>query len=507
MGGLRPLFFRLLIAVAVLLMLATSVKKGYIKYQSATKDRTAVDAVYLRPTWEGQSQAEVATVSVKMTEMTETKVEDLHSDIGTDTVDVEVQRILERLDTCLEATNMMKYLKEAKLYTVARDRAKQFFRDLRTIIPKTFNSSYYSPCWDVHFNVELTGTRVKSKVANMTFISDIMKYQYSSRSILQEHYYGKFSSNVVCLPKILVPGFIKCGSTYLYSLMTEGLGVTPAQNEKEPHWWILGGANTHPHQPARADIPIYFFNFAKGTELIQAGHYDVITIDSSVNLIFDWLRYKEDEPPINYCQMPAIIPQVLPDSKFIVVMRKPAQMMYSAFWYSCSTRGVRVVPGQSRVSAPDIFHERVVIKLERFNQCLKHFSLEWCVVNITYDFFSQEFACGTTRIELGIYYVHVHKWLSIIPRERFLFLTMEEVLEDINGTGRKLWKFMGVPGEFKGVLPFEADRNEQKANNYHEELSLQMRKDTEKLLDDFFQPYNRKLVDLLGDPKFLWENS
>ena len=100
--------------------------------------------------------------------------------------------------------------------------------------------------------------------------------------------------------------------------MTEGLGVTPAQNEKEPHWWILLGANTHPHQPACADIPIYFFNFAKGTELIQAGHYDAITIDSSVNLIFDWLRYKDNEPPINYCQMPAIIPQVLlPDSKLV----------------------------------------------------------------------------------------------------------------------------------------------------------------------------------------------
>ena len=418
--------------------------------------------------------------------------------------DPEVTRIVERVDVCLEQTNMSRRFKELGFDVIAREHAKHYMNLFRSMIPKTFNSNYYSPCWDAPLELELNGSKIRSKFSDMTFVYDMEAYREAAGVSLQHDYGGKFTSEVVCLPKVFVAGFPKCGTTYLYSLMTDGLGIRSAQVEKEPHWWVVESPYDNPHLPTLEDIPMYLFNFANGSRLIESGQYDTITIDSSPNIMFDWLRYYKNEPPITYCQMPAIIPEVLPDSKFIVTMRNPVKMMYSAFWFSCTTNNI-TVPEHTRLRGPSIFHERVVIKLRQFRRCLQRYSLEWCVVNITYNLFSPELSCGRTRIEMGLYYVHVHKWLSVVPRERFMFLTLEETSQNKEAIGRSLWEFIGIPGEYKGVQPFEADKNEQDTIDYRNDPRLQMRKDTEQILNDFFQPYNQKLADLLGDPKFLWE--
>lgn len=38
----------------------------------------------------------------------------------------------------------------------------------------------------------------------------------------------------------------------------------------------------------------------------------------------------------------------------------------------------------------------------------------------------------------------------------------------------------------------------------HQNSSMTMWDKTKKILDDFYQPYNAELADLLGDNKFLW---
>ena len=41
--------------------------------------------------------------------------------------------------------------------------------------------------------------------------------------------------------------------------------------------------------------------------------------------------------------------------------------------------------------------------------------------------------------------------------------------------------------------------------DYKHDPRLQMREDTRQILEEFFQPYNQMLAELLGDDKFLWK--
>ena len=58
----------------------------------------------------------------------------------------------------LEATNVSHDFNKAGYDIAARDHAEQFIKMLRTIIPQTFSSKYYSPCWETDFQVSMKGT-------------------------------------------------------------------------------------------------------------------------------------------------------------------------------------------------------------------------------------------------------------------------------------------------------------------------------------------------------------
>jgi len=413
----------------------------------------------------------------------------------------EVQKILHRVDTCLEATSVPQEFAKAGYDTAAREDAKHFIKVLRTIIPQNFSNKYFSPCWETNFSASIKGRHVESKVGNMTFLSNPRIYKISRNfNFLKSK--KVFKSSIVCLPKVFLLGFAKCGTTFLHCLMTNGLGMPPVQLGKELRWWDrLPVSQDHRVIAQPENIPAYLLHFAKACEMIVAGDHGVVTIDASPDII-DTRNpfYANIKTSPNFCLLPSIIPEVLPDSKFVIILRNPVTMMYSTFLFTCQV--TRVHMGRN---TPDIFHEMTITKLKQFEQCLEHFSLEWCAMKITYDIYSHQLPCARTRISLAMYYIHIRKWLSGASRERFLFLTMEEVIENTDAVGKKLWEFMGYSGEFKGV---KADicQGKQNRNRYHN-TQLKMRKDTEAILKKFFRPYNQMLAELLGDKKFLWNES
>ena len=83
---------------------------------------------------------------------------------------------------------------------------------------------------------------------------------------------------------------------------------------------------------------------------------------------------------------------------------------------------------------------------------------------------------------------------------------MEEVAKNTEAVGKKLWDFMGYPGEFKGVSEYSC-QGKYNRNRHWNDSRLKMRKDTELILRNFLRPYNQMLAELLGDNKFLWEDS
>ena len=72
---------------------------------------------------------------------------------------------------------------------------------------------------------------------------------------------------------------------------------------------------------------------------------------------------------------------------------------------------------------------------------------------------------------------------------------------------KELWDFLDIPGDFEFYDGNACPKNEQRTISYHSDAHLDMRNDTKTILKEFYWPFNQRLADLLGDSKFLWEDT
>ena len=440
----------------------------------------------------------------------------------------EIDAVLRRIDYCLVSTNMSAYFKRKGFYNRAQANARLVLKELRKIIPR-FQTPYTIPCWNVSFYATWKSKYIKRRNSITYSVSGSIgrhKFSYETKSHSRNYVHKQIFDNVhwnrrgrdmyirqsvACLPKLFLLGYPKCGSTFLYCLihrtLKAALKITKVcEVVKEPHWWVVPGPrdNLQPHSPDY--VPLYLMNFYQGADYTERG-VPAVTIDGSPNLMFQWPRYSGDETVENYCLIPSLIPVVLPDSKYFVVMRNPVTMLYSAFWYSCTREGAKIK--SVKYMGPDIFHERITTKITIFNECrAKGEPLDMCMNAVADDIYGSDLeACGRSRLEMGLYYVHTRKWLSVVPRERIHFFTLEELAtQDVKRSARVILDFLEIPSADIDLPDTDCNENTQERIDYRHDPGLQMREDTRQILEEFFQPYNRMLADLLGDDKFLWNN-
>ena len=445
-------------------------------------------------------------------------------------------RVKERLDKCLQGTNLTEEFEREGYLAIAQKNAVAQIRIIREVVPMKFSNSYVSPCWETHLEIFEMKGYIKTNLNHVTYTSTISEFTTIARKTLNyigmspnaarlnqtsklQHAAGRntntfHSLKPVCLPKIFLAGFSKCGSTFLYCVLSRLFHSN--QVEKEPHWWIPRGPAAHPRKPEAMHALIYLLNFLDTSHKLASGRYtntkyhQPLTIDGSPNLMYHWPRWYENEPPVNYCLLPAVIPEVLPESKFVVMMRNPVDMLYSVFWNSCTSNSN--LSEEVALRGPDIFHERTVAKIEQFKVCNRIHSLQWCLITISYDQFSPEMpVCGRSRLGVGVYVAHIQRWLSAVPRDKFLFLTLEELSGEIERVKRELWSFVGFPESSRHWTSDEQEQlrcgtNTQNSVPYHSDSRLYMRKYTRKVLTEFYRPYNQLLANVLNDTKFLWRD-
>ena len=456
--------------------------------------------------------------------------------LSNSSLNVEVASILTRIDACLVATNMSDYFKKKGYYNTAKENAESVLRALRKIIPE-FETPYNVPCWRTPFKalretvsrtnlLKYKTTRKWPKQNTISGYIGSFNFSYGEnenihhKDILDHvHWTGKlapqFKDSVACLPKIFLLGYPKCGSTFLYCLLRRilkfsGHMANSYDATKEPHWWVIPGPRNNTQSRSPDYLALYLLNFAKGAEYVKTS-LPAITIDASPNLMFQWPRYTEAETMENYCLVPSLVPVLLPDSKYIVVMRNPVSMLYSAFWFSCTSIHQRFK--SVKYFGPDIFHERITRKIEIFNQCKAVGEpLDKCMDAVANNiYYGPDLTmCGRTRLEMGLYYVHTCKWLSVVPRERILFFTLEELaIQDLKHSAKVIVDFLEIEsGDLKmhDLLDIQCNKNQQKGIDYKNNPRLVMRNDTRQILREFFEPYNQMLANLLGDDKFLWND-
>ena len=372
----------------------------------------------------------------------------------------------------------------------------RFLKNLRRLIPYDFDPKFTSPCW-----YPKKGTR----------------------ALLEK--LGVHSNPLLCLPKVYFMGFPKSGTTQLFGMMMKHPDIVAGQ-KKEPHWWTWTDHSAN-FKDNYMDILEYVNFFNVSSEYIQGGHPRAYVIDGSQSTSFDTHLMK------NFCFLPEVLANMFPGAKFILLMRDPTERVYSDFKFFYTLQFVKspVLKGMPKPvedNITKIFHEGVVREIADMERCLELRSLDRCchhMLNRTrereicmqepcYEDYVREYIQKTTdnmlseedipkshvRITISLYHVFIRRWLRVFPREQFLFLTTDELSESPLQLLSKVWHFLGVKELSEEDLGKILHKQRLSSVSTHKP----MQEETRELLNEFYQPHNDALAELLNESKFNW---
>ncbi|XP_023585650.1 carbohydrate sulfotransferase 15 [Trichechus manatus latirostris] len=179
-----------------------------------------------------------------------------------------------------------------------------------------------------------------------------------------------------------------------------------------------------------------------------------------------------------------------PHAKLIVMLRDPVERLYSDYLYFAS----------SNKSADD-FHEKVAEALQLFENCVLDYSLRACVYNNTLN------NAMPVRLQVGLYAVYLLDWLSVFSKEQFLILRLEDHASNVKYTMQRVFEFLNL-----GPLSEkqEALLTKSPASNVRrpEDRNLgPMWPVTQRILQDFYGPFNARLAQVLADEAFMWKKT
>ena len=451
-------------------------------------------------------------------------------------------KITTLIQECMTKSNFQPLLKQAQ------KNALHYYDKFRTIVPYYPLKEYSSHCWVQNYSVHWNSSKICwGALGNITYKTSYCSYFPFPRTIIP--YMTKlypmegYQSKLVCLPNIFVAGFPKSGSTFFYHFVDNLVSISikdwgKRAGHKEPQFWVrfFPYEKSSVHTLDVGEMGGYLINFIPGIEKVAEGK-DIPLIDGTPNIVMDFPRFSQRENNLtNYCLVPTVLPRLLPDSKYIFVMRNPITMLYSGFWFSFSKNGIG--DWAMTLKGPNVFHQQVVSETGEFNMCMRNISepsisqvckmedkddyascirqrlhlLDKCSAKITHHVYSQALPhCGEVRLYTGIYYVHLHKWLHLVERDRMLFYTLEEMKTGAIGVARDVVKTLGLDPSIvtkenvqKATLTAAEHNNKQTLVNYKEDPLLKMREDTAAILEIFYHPFNSLLAELLGHDKFKW---
>ncbi len=346
------------------------------------------------------------------------------------------------------------------------EQASLFLQALWQVVPKKFSKAYKSPCWN-----------------------------------------DSETNSLHCLPYFMIAGFPKSGTSSLHYAIKNHPEI-PHSGFKEPHWWTR-------HNPG--DTGRVLKDFLPAIEKYlnilqrQSHHPKTAAWDNSQSTLWDSPFFMDTQ---DYCALPVVISRVLPGLKFIVQMRDPVTRIYSHYLYSCSsTLGTNTSkwPEEVRLSTAETFHHLIMSDVKEFNECLHSASLYECTNKMTSKFkaIHRKDTCAfiSHQTFVGLYYVHIAKWLQFYPRENFLFLRIDEMSEP--------YKLVSKITDFLKLSPASRDDaerwfskivNTQKAFSSSDSRKKEMREDTRELLEELYRPYSELLAELVGDDRFLFRD-
>ena len=363
---------------------------------------------------------------------------------------------------------------------------KNRLRLLQEYFPAKYSKKFINPCWyDDH-------QKPYSLPQKKTCATPLSYHLSLAQRVVGE---AELSSlrHLYCLPSFFLSGFPKCASSTLYTMIVRHPQISKPRC-KENHFWAQFVNQKGTDLGKKVQILHYLRLFSVPVSNIESNPR-TITLDASVS-------YHIWNTESDYCVLPNLLMRVLPEAKFIVIMRNPSERVFSHYWYySVRRKSINVAKYSAYAhssKALKTFQSEVVRVMRRFQLCIDSgYSTFQCVKNKTIDGKDEDIN-GRVGLQTSMYYYHIAPWLSVFPRERFLFLRSEDLTHDLSRIMSRVWRFLNLYklSETREVF---AGVNEQVTN-----LSFPVQ--TKQMLDAFFQPYNNLLANLLSDTKYLWND-
>ena len=360
-----------------------------------------------------------------------------------------ISRTLRNIDKCMAGSN----LSSPTLLQLARDNAKQFMIQYGSVISPDYLHNYTNYCWNISYSLSLSynlsvGWDVaKGHIGTIAYsrLTPRLWFGPYINNFVKRLYDQEYASSSVCLPNIYLLGFEKSGSTFFWCLLSKMLNRNGEENErvqavKEPYFWTPFNYKVEP--PSSEKLAAHYIPiFLRGADkrLSVQTRRELAMINGCPSTVIEWPHFTKSEPELtNYCLLPSALPELFPGSKYVVIMRNPVDMLYSSFWWSFNyhdnirTINVSQLMGKKYHRGPQLFHDQVSNKIERFLNCINNYSgtktqpnctlwgrrglefseciatrahlLSECVANITTK---REFLEAV--LHRGVYYVHVRK--------------------------------------------------------------------------------------------------
>ncbi|CAG5127292.1 unnamed protein product [Candidula unifasciata] len=301
-----------------------------------------------------------------------------------------------------------------------------------------------------------------------------------------------------CMPYYIILGFDKCGTTDLsYRLQLHpSVLKSIAYLYKEIYYWSWRRFGLFVKTSMRVmKFREYYSSFNNASDIIEplAGQANQpIVGDGGPTDGWDFRGWQMDPQNAGLSEPRVLAPHhirhLLKEPRFIVLMREPAERLYSDYLF--------LRYGDS----PEKFDRDARTSIDMMNECLKVNTTRQC-------FYSRQYFQKTpARLHIGCYSVFLREWFSVFHRKHFFFLRSEDYKKDIRGNLQAVFAFLGIDSLPDTLLDTISDQ-EKRLQTTQKKKAGPMLPETKKMLQDFYQPCNKDLAQLLGDDKYLWNNT
>jgi len=253
-------------------------------------------------------------------------------------------------------------------------------------------------------------------------------------------------SKPITAPQFIILGVQKGGTNSLYQYLCQHPQIVAA-TQKEIHFFTLN------YQQGLEWYESQFSPEADGKQLISG--------EGSPYYFFHPL-------------VPQRIYEFFPKTRFIVLLRNPVDRAISHYYWE-------VKLGYESLSLEDAIAQetqRLQGEAEKMGSDPTYFSFN----HQHYSYLSR-----------GIYIDQLQRWMNFFPREQFLILRSENLYSDSEKVVNQVFDFLGIPNY--QLLSYD----KYNVNSYPNIDPI-----IRKQLQDYFQPFNQKLTDFLGQD-WSWE--